>query len=299
MKKLLVSLLFLFQIILLFGEERIISLSHFTTAILVELGQEDKMIARGWERGNNFSEEVQMKLRYIPKISDGVPTKENIYSYSPTLLIGWKSAFTTTNLGTKEQLEKNGISIFYFESASSNGNVETFYEDLRKLGNILNIQNKIEKKIKEIKEKIESVEKKKEETIIFLSNVEQIPSVIGGGGLLEYVIEKSGYINIFKDVKRNYFNSNWEKIVDIEIDNIVILASNEKEFIKKYRKILKNKYFIGKNAMKNKNIFYLNYIYTAPNLELGDLVIKLNKKDLKRAEEILERGNNGKQDKKL
>lgn len=299
MKKLLTSLLFFFQIVLLFGEERIISLSHFTTAILVELGQEDKIVARGWERGNDFSEEIQIKLKDIPKISDGVPTKENIYSYSPTLLIGWKSAFTSTNLGTKGQLAKNGIEIFYFESASSNGNIETFYEDLRKLGNILNIQDKIEKKITEINKKIESLEKKKAETIIFLSNVDQTPSVIGGGGLLEFLIEKSGYINIFKDVKRNYFNSNWENIVDAEIDNVVILASNEKEFIKKYKKILRNKYFVEKNAMKNKNVFYLNYMYTAPNLELGDLVIRLNKKELKRAEEILERGNNGEQDKKL
>lgn len=288
MKKIIFLFLLFFKLLSAESEMRIISLSHFSTIILIQLEQEKNLIGQGWNSGIAFPDEIQEKLKNIPNLSDGIPTREKIYSLSPTLLVGWKSAFSSINLGTKEELKTLGIESFFFDSASAQGNIEMFFNDLRKLGKILNIEKKIEEKIFQIDTILNNIEKREKlETIVFISNIEKTPSAIGGKGLIQSIIEKAGYINIFKDIDKNYFNTDWEVLVNNDFDNLVILATDEKDFVKKYHKIIDNGYFNDKKAIKNKNVFYLNYIDTAPNLNIGKTAENLSKKNLKNINELL------------
>ncbi len=280
-----ISLLFLLIFNLNFAKDikRIITVSHFSTVILVQLGQEDKLVGEAWSAGVVFPKEIQEKIKNVPKLSNKIPTKEKVYSLSPDLLVGWQGAFRDKNLGPQKNLEDAGIKTFYFKSSKPFGNIEIFFEDLRNLGKILSIEDKVEKKIKEISDILKNLEtKEKKETIVFISNIDLTPSVIGGKSLLQSILDKSGYKNIFEDVEKNYFNTPWETIISKKIDNIVIMSKDEKDFIQKYKKLKASNYFNDKKAMKNGNIFYLNYIDAAPNLNIGLTAQKLNQKTLKK-----------------
>ncbi|MDU1911452.1 ABC transporter substrate-binding protein [Fusobacterium sp.] len=285
MKKVLIFFIIIFRISVSQENIRIISLSHFSTRILIELEQEKKIAAQGWNNNIEFPEDIEEKLKDIPDISVGVPTKEKIYQYAPTHIIGWESAFTDKNIGSKEELKNNGIKIFSFESASTNGTIEILFDDLRKLGKLLLIENKIEEEIRKISENLKKFEyPNKGENILFISNVDKNPSLIGGNGLIQSISEKAGYRNVFGDINKNYFTADWENIIEKDIDNIIILAIDEKDFKNKYNKLLNKGYFNDKKAFSKNNIFYLNYIETAPSLHIAETAEKIALKKLYRVE---------------
>lgn len=284
-KKVLIFFIIIFRISVSQENIRIISLSHFSTRILIELEQEKKIAAQGWNNNIEFPEDIEEKLKDIPDISVGVPTKEKIYQYAPTHIIGWESAFTDKNIGSKEELKNNGIKIFSFESASTNGTIEILFDDLRKLGKLLLIENKIEEEIRKISENLKKFEyPNKGENILFISNVDKNPSLIGGNGLIQSISEKAGYRNVFGDINKNYFTADWENIIEKDIDNIIILAIDEKDFKNKYNKLLNKGYFNDKKAFSKNNIFYLNYIETAPSLHIAETAEKIALKKLYRVE---------------
>lgn len=262
-------------------EHRIITLSHFSTALLLQLDQEDKLIGEAWSSSVEFPEEIKFKLKTIPHLSDKIPTKEKIYSLSPNLLIGWKSAFNKINLGPIEELKANGIETFYFESSTEDGNLDLFFKDLRNLGKLLNISDKIEEEILKINSEIESIKiLEKRENVLVLSNIDSNLSTIGGKGLVNSLIEKAGYNNVFKNINKSYFNSSWEDIVAQKIDIIIILASSEKDFRNKYNKIISTGYLNNQRAILNNEVYYLNYLFTTPNLDIGKTIKALNQKKL-------------------
>lgn len=285
MKKVLFFFIIIFKMSVSQEEIRIISLSHFSTRMLLELEQEKKIAAQGWNNNIEFPENIKEKLKDIPNISSGIPTKEKVYQYAPTHIIGWESAFTDKNIGSKEELENNGIKTFSFESASADGTIEIFFEDLRKLGEFLLIEDKTNEEIRKISDSLNKIEyPNKGENILFISNVDKNPSSVGGNGLIQSICEKAGYKNIFGNIDKNYFIADWENIIESDIDNIIILALDENDFKNKYNKLLSKGYFNDKKAFIKNNIFYLNYTETAPNLHIGETVEKIALKKLYRAE---------------
>lgn len=285
MKKALIFFIIIFRISVSQESIRIISLSHFSTRMLLELGQEKKIAAQGWNNNIEFPEDIKEKLKDIPDISVGVPPKEKVYQYAPTHIIGWESAFADKNIGAKKELEDRGIKTFSFESASAGGTIEIFLEDLRKLGRFLLIEDKTNEEIRKISDNLNKIEyPNKGENILFISNVDKNPSLVGGNGLIQSICEKAGYENIFGNIDKNYFIADWEDIIEKDIDNIIILALNERDFKNKYNKLLNKGYFKDKKAFTKNNIFYLNYTETAPNLQIAETVKKIALKKLYRAE---------------
>lgn len=287
-----IILLFLLISNFIFAKEikKIITLSHFSTVVFVQLGQENKLVGEAWSTGVVFPKEIREKLKNVPNLSNKIPTKEKVYSLSPDLLVGWEGAFRDKNLGPKKELNAAGIQTFYFKSSKPYGNIQVFFDDLRRLGKILSIENKVEEKIKEISKTLNSIKnKKKDETVVFISNVGTTPSAVGGKSLLQSIVDKSGYINIFAKINKNYFKTSWEDIVANKIDNIVIMSKNKKDFIEKYKKLKASTYFDDKKAMKDGNVFYLNYIDAAPNLNIGITAQKLNQKTLKKIGDFIKK----------
>ncbi|MGL5746097.1 MAG: ABC transporter substrate-binding protein, partial [Cetobacterium sp.] len=116
MKKLFL-LLFLLLTIFSFSNDsiRIVSTSQFTTEMLLAIGAEDYMIGTSF-LDDEILPELQEKYKQIPVLSTGAPTKELFYSLNPTFLTGWQSIATSKNLGTIEELNANGVEVFFTKS---------------------------------------------------------------------------------------------------------------------------------------------------------------------------------------
>lgn len=145
----------------------------------------------------------------------------------------------------------------------------------------MNISDKIEEEILKINSEIESIKiLEKRENVLVLSNIDSNLSTIGGKGLVNSLIEKAGYNNVFKNINKSYFNTSWEDIVAQKIDIIIILASSEKDFRNKYNKIISTGYLNNQRAILNNEVYYLNYLFTTPNLDIGKTIKALNQKKL-------------------
>ncbi|MGL6098043.1 MAG: ABC transporter substrate-binding protein [Fusobacteriaceae bacterium] len=277
MKK--ISILFLLMINLSFSKEEIraISTSQFTTEILLAIGAEDYLLGTSF-LDDEILPELKDKYDKIPVLSVGAPTKELFYSLNPNFLTGWKSIATSKNLGTVEELNKNGIEVFFTKSQSTSS-IEDIYEDIYFFGEKFNLQQNAIKIVQKMKEEIKAVEdnvSSKEKIKVFAyDSQESAPFVVGGNGIANKMIEIAGGDNIFKNTKFAFGIGTWEKILDENPEVILIVDYGNKSYDSKVE-YLKNKSPISKLEAVKKDRFIrvpLSYISSGIKISKGIEII--------------------------
>ncbi|MGL5001253.1 MAG: ABC transporter substrate-binding protein [Cetobacterium sp.] len=277
MKK--ISILFLLMINLSFSKEEIraISTSQFTTEILLAIGAEDYLLGTSF-LDDEILPELKDKYDKIPVLSVGAPTKELFYSLNPNFLTGWKSIATSKNLGTVEELNKNGIEVFFTKSQSTSS-IEDIYEDIYFFGEKFNLQQNAIKIVQKMKEEIKAVQdnvSSKEKIKVFAyDSQESAPFVVGGNGIANKMIEIAGGDNIFKNTKFAFGIGTWEKILDENPEVILIVDYGNKSYDSKVE-YLKNKSPISKLEAVKKDRFIrvpLSYISSGIKISKGIEII--------------------------
>ena len=80
--------------------KKAVSLSGFTTEMLLSLGLEDSMVGYGYQ-DNEVLPEYKDALSKVEELSKTNPTKEVLLSKEPDFLTGWKSTFSDKNFDPK------------------------------------------------------------------------------------------------------------------------------------------------------------------------------------------------------
>lgn len=272
-------LLFLLITTLSFSTENIraVSTSQFTTEILLAIGAENQLLGTAY-LDDEILPELKEKYDKIPVLSKGAPTKEQFYALNPNFLTGWKSIATPKNLGTKEELEENGVNVFFPKSQDSH-KIEDVYEDILTFGDIFdlkeNAKNVIENMKKDIEEVKEKNKNKKSIKVFAYDSQESAPFVVGGNGIGNSIIEIAGGDNIFKDTKFAFGVGTWEKVLDENPEFIVIVDYGNTSYDKKVR-YLKNDSPIAQLEAVKKDRFIrvpLSYISSGIKISKGIEII--------------------------
>ena len=187
--------------------QRAVSTSQFTTEILLAIGAEEQLAGTAF-MDNEILPELKEKYDKIPVLSAKYPSKELFYSVNPDFVTGWKSLSMPSNLGTIEELNSNGVEVFFMKSLESN-NIDDVFNDILEFGRIFDKEKNAENIVFKMKEELKKIKEKlpKEKIKIFpYDGGETLPFVVGGNGIGNTIIELAGGENIFKDIKASFGN---------------------------------------------------------------------------------------------
>lgn len=271
MKKIL--LLFLLVTTLNFskGDIRAVSTAQFTTEILLAIGAENQILGTAF-LDDEILPELKEKYDRIPVLSEAAPTKEQFYALNPNFLTGWKSIATPKNLGTVEELEGNGVKVFFTKSQNSS-KIEDIYEDILMFGDIFDLKDNaksvVENMKKDIAEVKESNKNKKTVKVFAYDSQESAPYVVGGNGIGNTVIEIAGGENIFKDTDFSFGVGTWEKVLDENPEVIVVVDYGSKSYADKIKYLKNNSPISQLEAVKNDRFIRVPLSYLSAGVKVS------------------------------
>ncbi|MBC2851122.1 ABC transporter substrate-binding protein [Cetobacterium sp. 8H] len=272
MKKIILIYMLIFTIISAKEKIRAVSTSQFTTEILLSIGAEDQVIGTSF-LDDEILPELKEKYNRIPVLSKTAPTKELFYSLNPNFLTGWKSIATKKYLGTLEELNENGVDV-YFAKSQETQNIEDIYEDILYFGEKFSVEKNAQMLVEKLKQDIETVKKLKAENktlkIFAYDSQENAPYVVGGNGIANKMIEISGGKNIFNDSNFSFGVGNWERVLEKNPDVIVVVDYGDTSYEEKV-KFLKERSPISElTAVQENKFIRVPLSYLSPGVRVAE-----------------------------
>jgi len=238
---------------------------------MLAFGEEKRIVGLAY-LDKSFSE-YEEQIKKLPIITDMWPSKEAILELQPDLIISMSSAFQKERIGDISFWNKRGIPVLSGINYTTGRTIDSFFEDITNLGNVLNIQDKTEAFVDKQKEQINDIQTKavlaKDKPKILLLGTSGETTYYYGPTLclIDEMIEGAGgeYIQVSKET---YVEMSEESILSVNPDKIIITG-----FQKSDSEVLINQYLNNpklKNAMaiKNGNVKVVEYT-TAVRGSLG------------------------------
>lgn len=278
LKKLFLLMLIINTIV--FGKvpQRAVSASQFTTEILLSIGAEKQMAGTAF-LDNAILPELEEKYKKIPILSSKYPSKEIFYSMNPDFVTGWRSLSAPANLGTVEELNSNGVEVFFMKSLESR-DINDVFSDIMELGKIFDKEKNAENIVFNMKENLEKIKEKlpKEKIRIFpYDGGETAPFVVGGNGIGNTIIELAGGENIFKDIRASFGNGTWEKVLIEDPDMILIIDYGNNTVDKKIEYLKEKSPIKELDAVKDGKFAVIDLVDISAGIRNVDAVKKLAK----------------------
>ncbi|MCG2724933.1 MAG: helical backbone metal receptor [Elusimicrobia bacterium] len=203
---------------------RIISLMPSYTEIVFALGAGQQLV--GVSNFCNYPETALEK----EKIGDYLrPNFEKIYALKPDIILApqWKNSILLKNLNSLK------LNITQFENESE---IDDIFRTIAIIADKINKKSEGKDLIKKLKKRLKNTAEKKvsdkRKPKVYIE-VDAKYWTAGAGSFLSDVIEKAGGKNIFYDIKKAYFQTSWEAVIERNPDIIISLWAGDKEYIKK------------------------------------------------------------------
>ena len=245
-------LLILLFILNLWANERVVSLSPSITEIIYGLHRGDTLVATS--SYSLYPKEAQK----LPVIGGNAnPNIEKIIALAPTLVIG-----QSFNQKTLEQLQKFHIKTLAIRLKT----LSDIQNTITKLGKILYAQNEAEKLNANITNALTNVPKAKHphSVMIVYGLKEDLRNgiyIAGHNIFFDDIIKACGNTNAYTSQTTNQPVLNYENVIALNPDQIIILHSHATEPNVNVKKALQNWYALPTKAAKNKKISVVDEEY--------------------------------------
>ena len=192
---------------------------------------------------------------------------------------------SSESTGSPEELLAQGIAPFTPKTIQTpNATIETVYEDFYMLGKIFNVNDKAKEVVEGMKSKLAEAKKtfvvkpeNEKKKVMILSSINNGIWVFSS--LAADLVRQAGGINIYEDAGTAYEFVSFESVVHRNPDVIFItdtqsrnMTPEEKANFIKNHPILKDI-----NAVKNNQIYEVNFADVSPGVRNVDFIIRLNK----------------------
>ena len=251
--------------------QRIVVVGQGFAEWMIGLGEEKRIVGLAY-LDKSFSE-YEDQIKSLPIITDMWPSKESILELKPDLIISMSSAFQKDRLGDISFWNERGIPVLAGINYTIGRTIDGFFDDINKLGKVLNIEEKTNAFVDEQKEQISEIQTKAAQAndrpkILLLGTSGDTTYYYGPSlCLIDEIIEGAGgeYIKVSEET---YVDMSEESILSVNPDKIIITG-----FQKSDSEALINKYLINpklKNAtaIKTGNVKVVEYT-TAVRGSLG------------------------------
>ena len=247
-----VILLLLIFVLTAMAKERIVSLSPSITEIIYALDAGDELVATS---SYSLYPKAAQKLPVIGGYTN--PNIEKIISHSPTLVVG--QSFNT------QTLEK--LKYFHIKTVQLTlKTLQNIQNSILLLGKTIHKTKEANKLITDITDAIKNIKKtKKPHSVLIVYGLkEDLRSgiyVAGDAIFFNDIIKLTGNTNAYKDGAISQPVLNYENIIALNPDQIIILHSHATEPNVNVERALANWYALPTNAAKNKRISIVDEDY--------------------------------------
>lgn len=270
--------------------EKAVSMSQFTTEIMLKLGLKDKMI------GTAFLEEeihpsIAKDYKAVKVIAERWPSLEQLLAIEPDFVTGWEVALKK---GVDSALiAKHNINMFVPKSSINlDADLDTLFEDYRTFGKIFRIEDKVEEYIASEKARVEEIksnikENQKFTYFLYDSGTDKAFTVFEGftTNLLAMINGKN--ILADKGVGKTWGETSWEPVVAADPDYLIIVdyskgIREETDSDSKIEQLKSNPITKNLTAVKNDKFIRVKLADICPGIRNVDFFEKISKEVYKK-----------------
>lgn len=241
--------------------QQAVSLNLHTTEIMLALGLADKMVGTAY--GNAvILPEFEEAYNNIPILAEKYPSLEVLAAAEPDFTYGRESAHREDGVGTPEDLAALGINAYTVKGTLVEAaTLDDVYEDIRKLGQIFDIQPTAEALIQSMQAEIAATQAQigdvAEPVKVLVYDAGTDDLFTAGQSLQTHLINLAGGQNIFEDVEENWTTVSWEEAVARDPDVIVINDYSGTPVEEKIEFLLNNPALSSMPAIQNERLVVL------------------------------------------
>ncbi|MCT4593853.1 MAG: ABC transporter substrate-binding protein [Anaeromicrobium sp.] len=207
--------------------KKAVSMSQFTTEILLTLGLEDQMAGTAF-----LEEEIYSPLadayKKVPVLSEKWPAYEVLMGAEPDFVTGWAVAFSKRGVESSTILQNN-IPIYVPNSTKSmDATLDTLFVDMIEMGKIFDASDRAQAYVKDQQELLKNVQKKiqdlPEKRVFIFDSEDEEPFTVYEGfttNLLSMINAKN--ILSGKGVERTWGKASWEEIIQEDPEYIIVV----------------------------------------------------------------------------
>lgn len=255
--------------------ERAVSMSQFTTEILLTLGLETRMAGTAFLEEDIYPK-LSEKYNKVPIISKKWPSYEDFMATKPDFVTGWAVAFSKRGIESSKIIQDD-IPIYIPNSTKSiDANLETLFKDILDLGKIFNVSKQAETYVNNQRTLLKNVQKKvkdlPEKTAFIFDSEDGEPFTVYEGfttNLLSMIHVKN--ILSGKGIKRTWGKASWEDIINEDPQYIIIVdygtsIRNTNDFDQKVASLKSNTLLSSMRAIKNNNFIRVKLSEIVPGV---------------------------------
>ncbi len=270
--------------------ERVITIKSTSTAMLLALGLQDRIIGTAFQDGPVPAKWADAAAD-IPVLADKVPSQEVVLDANPDFIYaGWESNFSADGAGDRADLAALGIRTYVSAAACKEAGYQprqlTFDDIDHEIGEIATLFGADDSALLAAQHAtLASIDKDQRGlTALWFSSGSDIPFVGAGIGAPQLILDTIGVHNIAADVKDTWSSYNWESVIAANPDVIVIVNASWSTTEKKIGVLESNPATAKLDAVKNRR--YLIVPFAAGEAGVltvdaaADLAAQLRKLDL-------------------
>ena len=248
--------------------KRVVVLNQHAIEIMMAIGLEGKIIGTAF-LDDEIIPEFKEKFEKINYLSDKYPSQEVLLNTDPDFVYaGFKSAFGTNGVGTRDTLQSLGINTYLniAHNQDDQVNLDSLFADFYDLGAIFGIEdqaNDVAKKIREeIDKVISQIEGIAQPVSVFVYDSGNPPFTAGGWGVPNLIVECAGGRNIFFNLPKKWTTVSWEEVVAADPQVIVLIDAIWSPAEEKKNFLLETKAFRDLSAVQNQRFVVLPFTST-------------------------------------
>lgn len=264
--------------------QRAISMSQATTEMMLTLGLADKMAGTAFKEEDIYAP-LQGEYDKVKVIAEKWPSYETFMAAKPDFTTGWEVPFTKKGIEA-DKITSQNIPIYIPASMqSTKADLDTLFNDMLKLGEIFNVNDKAQDWVNKQKAQLDAIKKKtaqlpQKRVFVFDSEDDQPFTVFEGytTNLLKLINAQN--VMSGQGVDKTWAKASWESVVEANPDYIIIVdystrARNEDDFTQKVQKIKDNSQLQNINAVKNNHFLKVELSEITPGVRSIDALQRL------------------------
>ena len=245
--------------------ERLVTLRQHITETALELNLDNYIVGASKAIDPPVVKHLQERYAKLPIIAEKYPSPEVLFSYEPDIIwVDRKWAFVKNQLGSMENIERQGIKIYLSEAGFyDSSKIDYVYDDIYNMGKIFNNEQHANEIVQQMKIKVDNVQNqlgdidKKVKVLDFDSGRNNM-AFVGCRCMADNLITLAGGENIFQDIDKEWASVNWEEIMQRNPDVIIVHEYRGISGESKIEILKSNPLLQEVNAIKNNRFIIVN-----------------------------------------
>ncbi|MGW0450759.1 ABC transporter substrate-binding protein [Streptosporangium sandarakinum] len=207
---------------------RAVTLNQHATELVLAMGLGERLIGSSL-LDNPIRPDLKAAYDKVPVLSENAyPAKENLIGLGPDVLIGgFGPTFSEANGLPADQFHQAGIALFTVQCRGQKLTAGSLTETVTALGTLFGAPQAAERLNTALAAQFDAVRAqvrgKAPVDVLLFDSGQSAPTVGGGQGLADALLQLGGGRNVFADLSKDWAETSWEEVVRRDPDVIIVV----------------------------------------------------------------------------